>query len=281
MNLNERAMLVYLNIRTWNAEREDKKIGDDIAAKYGNDRRMGKFRRYLINPDELTPIKTKCQEMRMRHYALTLPWGDDGARIITSAGFFAYRDEMQAYVDQLGPMFADFVAKYPQMIDDAKLLLNGLWREYEYPKPTVIAGYFSVKTTIRPVPDSFDFRVDLGETDVATIRAQIQEDAQEQIAIAQTETCKRLRNVVEKLGGYVAKGHKPVLLQSTVQAIRDMARTLPGMNIADDARITELVPAVQALGKWDGDVLAESDICKSMIATQAQAVLDKMASYGL
>ncbi len=288
MKLSERAMLVNLSIAVWHAEREDSKRAAEIAARYGSDARMGKYRRYLIDPDALKPILKKRGEMRNRHYELTLPWGDDTSRIITSAGFLRYRDEMDAYRRTLEPMFEDFVYNYPAHVQNARALLNGLWNPGEYPSSKQIAGYFRVGVKFRPVPDSGDFRVNLGAEEVSVIRQQIEADTQAAVDDAMRDTVQRIRDVIghlaERLRAYSVsdKGVANPFRDSLIGNVRDLVDILPGLNISGDVRINGLISKMRAeLTQYDADTLRVSDATRADVAQKADDILAKLQEYGL
>jgi hypothetical protein len=210
MRLSERAMLVNLSIAVWHAEREDTKRANEIATKYGSDPRMGKYRKYLVDPEPLKPILKKRGEMRNRHYELTLPWGDNSDRIITTAGFMRYRDEMTDFKNQLEPMFDQYAADYPDHVAYAATLLNGLYDPSEYPSPKQIRGYFRASFKVKPVPDAADFRANLGADEIEFIRKQIEADSQAAIQEAMRETVTRMKDQIkhlsEQLGAYNPSG---------------------------------------------------------------------------
>jgi hypothetical protein len=288
MQLNERAMLVTLNIAVWHAEREDSKRVKEIADKYGSDARMGKYRKYLVDPEPLKPILKKRGEMRNRHYELTLPWGNDSSRIITTAGFMRYRDEMTAFKDQLEPMFQTYCDDYPQHVAYAAQLLNGLYNPSEYPNQNQIRGYFRVGYRVRPVPDSGDFRANLGADEIATIRAQIQADTDAAINEAMRDTVQRIKNTIghmaERLKAYKLDGNgvSNPFRDSLVGNVRDLVDILPGLNVSGDARINGLISEMkQSLTKYEPDTLRVNDVARENTAKAADVILDKLASYGL
>ncbi len=288
MQLNERAMLVDLSIGVWSPAREDKQRAAEIADKYGADKKMGKYQRYLIDPDALKPILVKRGEMRNRHYELTLPWGDDSSRIITSAGFMRYRNEMQAYTAQLEPMFRDFIDRYPTLVSEARVLLNGLYDASEYPTMDQLERRFYARIKVKPIPDSGDFRVNLGASEVDAIRQQIESDARSAVTDAMKLTGERIRETVghmaSKLKAYSVtdKGVSGIFRDSLIGNVRDLVDALPGLNIAGDAGLDALIDEMRRdLTAHDADTLRTQDAVRETVAQKADDILGRLAQYGL
>src|SRR6267154_1295463 len=103
--LSERAMLVSLNIRAWAAARTDKKITAEIASTHAVDeRRAGRYRKNAIDIKAPTfvAVGSAASELRKKHYFYTLPWSQDGARILPAAMFDEYSKatrELRAVLD--------------------------------------------------------------------------------------------------------------------------------------------------------------------------------------
>lgn len=286
--LSETAMLVNLHISVWNAEREDKKAGDAVAAKYGNDGKYGKYRKFLVDPDALKPITKLRTEIRNRHYELTLPWDDAGGRIISAAGYMTYRDEMRQYGYRMDTLANEFAAEYPQLRYDAQRSLNGLWNGSDYPSDESIRGKFSFRTRILPVPESDDFRVAVGDDERDAIRQQIQNAVESQLGSAMGDVSRRIRDVVShmsaKLKQYAcdANGVKNPFRDSLVDNIRSLVDLLPSLNLTNDPRIHEVCVDMRAdLTRWTADSLRVSDSTREQVAEKADAILRKMDSLGL
>lgn len=296
--LSETAMLVNLHIAVWNAEREDKRAGDAVAAKYGNDGKYGKYRKFLIDPDALKPIVKIRTEARNRHYDLTLPWDDAGGRIITATGFMAYRDDMRDFGQRLDYAANDFANDYVSLVQDAQRSLNGLWNPAEYPNQEAIRGKFSFKTRILPVSEASDFRADVGEEERRVIQEQIRGDVRDQLAYAMGDVARRVREVVEHMSqglkrfdpntsklnrkGDAVVGPGNSFRDSLVENIRSLVDLLPSLNITGDSRITELTWELRdKLLRTDAEGLRVSDSTRNETAMSADAILRKMSAMGL
>ena len=93
--INESAMLVSLNISQWRAYKSDKKITAEVAVTHNSDASMGKYRKSLLAREALAAIQKIAGAARDSHYTLTLPWADEGRRILSNAGYWKYNDVMK------------------------------------------------------------------------------------------------------------------------------------------------------------------------------------------
>lgn len=287
--LGTKAMLVQLTIGTWSAEREDRSVADAVAAKHGSDPRMGKFKRYLVDPDSLIPINKLRNEARTRHYELTLPWGDDGSRIISSAGFMRYRYEMQQFAVRFQDLADRFTDVYPALIQSARVLLNGLFNSQEYPSQETMRDRFRYKTKFLPVPESDDFRVDINSEDAAIIREQLQSDVDSQLESAMSDVVSRIRGPITHLatrlteyGAAVDKGEKARLHTSVMANVQQMVDILPALNITGNAHIASILKECRAaFSGTDVGLLKDSNHARSAVIDAANSIVAKMADYGL
>ena len=84
--LSTRAMLSGLTIRQWTARKLDKRVTAEVAATHGTDSHVGRYNKSLVAKESLAAIVAAANAARALHYARTLPWLDDGARILPAGG---------------------------------------------------------------------------------------------------------------------------------------------------------------------------------------------------
>ncbi|MDA3813714.1 MAG: hypothetical protein PF570_05610, partial [Candidatus Cloacimonetes bacterium] len=112
MSLNDKAMLVYLNISIWTARKYDKKISTEVENKYGADE-AGRYNKILIAKKNLSNIQKIISSARAFHYENTLPWSDNGGRLLPSANYFGYVKAIQCFKDDFEREVINFLRVYP------------------------------------------------------------------------------------------------------------------------------------------------------------------------
>ena len=134
MCLNEKACLVTLKISQWTARKLDKKATSDVCTANGTTAAWTKATKALVSDSATKPIRQLANEARIYHYSMTLPWDDQGARMLPTKAYMAYVDRMNQYKDKYTALVDVLVLNYQALVSDARVQLNGLFREADYPQ---------------------------------------------------------------------------------------------------------------------------------------------------
>jgi hypothetical protein len=281
-------MLCGLTIRQWSARRLDRKVTDEVNASHGAAADAGRYNKALVAKDALAGIVTAANAARSLHYARTLPWLDEGARILPAAGFEAYSNAMRDLRHAFEAAVAAFVAAYPSYVDDARLRLNGMFDPADYPDAADIADRFAFGVRILPVPDASDFRVDLADAQAAEIRAAIESAARDALANATRDAWQRVAEVtgrmVERLNAYKPGGAtgraENVFRDSLVENVRELASILPGLNLTNDPALSRIAERMESdLCQHDAADLRDSDVLRRDTAKAAAAILAEVSDF--
>jgi len=144
MSINEKAMLVYLNISFWTARKYDKRISQEIEDQYNADD-AGRYNKILIAKEHLANIQKIISAARTFHYENTLPWNDNGGRLLPSANYFNYVKSIQGLKDDFQQEVNNFLRVYPDLKDEAKGRLNGMFDEEDYPEENLLEDKFAFR----------------------------------------------------------------------------------------------------------------------------------------
>jgi hypothetical protein len=274
--IQERAMLVKLNISQWTGRKKDKKITKETNAFYGASDASGYYSKALIPKQAVKPISQVVSTARAFHYENTLPWGDNGERLLPSKNYLDYTRKMHEFANQFDDQVRIFLEAYPELISRAKQTLNQMFDEQDYPDIHKLETRFAFATQITPVPSAEDFRVDLAQEEVSAIRQQIEHQAQKAQADAMASLWQRLYDVVSKMADRLDE-EGAVFRDSLVNNIKDLAALLPRLNIAEDPDLERLGNYVsQRLCTVPPDVLRKDPAVRKETADQANAVLRRM-----
>lgn len=278
--VSERAMLVDLTIKKWSAAKHDKKISAEVADNHGADADSGRYNKRLIAKDALAAIKKIAGEAMDDHYAMTLPWMDAGARMLPSAAYFSYEATMRAHGERFEAAVAQFVTDYPSHRAQARINLNGLFSETDYPHESEIKSRFTFGFNFFPLPSASDFRVNLGALEIDRIRQQIENSTQAAFEDAVKDVYNRIGNVVGHMAGRLraynvtADGVEHPFRDSMVENVRELAALLPALNVTEDAGIAQVSASIaQELCTYDADTLRASQNAREKTADAADAIL--------
>lgn len=286
-NIAERAMMVNLSISQWTAVKNDRKVTREVADAHGSQEDMGKFAKSLVAKETLEDIRRIASTARLTHYKRTLPWKDGGDRVLSSAGYFAYGEEMREYQRAFGQAVDKFCAGYDAAREDARIKLNGLFDESDYPDTSNIRSKFALVFDIGPMPEAADFRVDLGTEETARIKAQIENDSRAMLDKAMRSVWERLADVVtrmsDRLKAYAILPSGKVdnaFRDSLVTNIVDVLDLLPTLNLTDDTNMTQFAHDIRAsLTAYTPAQLRESESLRADVALRADEILSKMSQF--
>lgn len=286
VNLSERAMLVSLSIRLWSARKTDAKISKEVADRHNAKEDVGRYNKSLVAKAALERVSKACAAARTFHAENTLPWLDDGVRILPAANFVAYKAEVIKLQDDFEAAVRAFCADYPAIVDQARIDLNGLFNQADY--PVDIKGRFGFGVRFMPLPSSDDFRAKIADGEVARIREQITGEMEAAAEAAMGDLWGRVHDVVshmaERLKGYrvdlVTGKAEGVFRDSLVQNVRDVAALLPRLNMTSDPALVNVHQRIVAdLLTYSAVELRENQIGREAVADKAEAILRDMAEF--
>ena len=289
--LADKAMLVSLSIRQWTARRLDRKITDEVNREHNASADAGRYNKLLISKDALAEINKIAGKARTRHYELTLPWSDNGTRLLSSLGYTNYCNEMRELMAEFNAAADRLEPVYPDLVAQRRIELNGLFDPDDYPPASEIRRRFRFTYDISPVPSAGDFRVEVSDAVAAEIKADIEDRANAALAEAQKHVWQRIaecaKRMSEKLRSYEIEETgdgkskvKGIFRDSLVENIRELVNLLPTLNVAGDKTLAEMGSRLVAdLCQFDANDLRESESIRIKTAEKAEAILDECAGF--
>jgi hypothetical protein len=169
-SLSSRAMLCSLSISMWSARKHDPEASEEIAQRHGPQADAGRYHKVLLPKEALAEIHRIVSEARQEHYFMTLPWDDNGYRVLPAAAYMDHTEMMRALSDRFTPAVEALAHQFGQLVEEAKTRLGGLFRPGDYPAPDELRSNFSFETKVMPLPDAGDFRVALGDHEKERIK---------------------------------------------------------------------------------------------------------------
>ena len=272
-------MLVKLTITKWSARKHDKTVSKKVAADYGTAEDRGRYNKILIAQEHLKAISQAENAARTFHYQQTLPWKDDGARILPSANYLEYTAEIRRLKADFEKEVAAFMDAYPALVSQARYELNGLFNQADYPDPAKIGTKFTFEMEVDPLPCAEDFRVTLQGDEVNQIKSEIAArlKAAEQDAV--NDLYNRLHSAVKHMMEKL-QDKEGIFRDSLVTNIRDLCELIPRLNFTGDSRLEELrTQAEKDLAAYDPDDLRKNQFARLETADAAADLLAKMAGY--
>lgn len=271
-------MTVTLSLSCWTGQKLDRTVTDEVLAQHQADSDAGKFDKNLVPPKSLEPIKKAQTRARQRHYTLTLPWGEDGVRILSAEAFFDYTNAMNEERRNCEKAVAEFLVQYPSLVASAPMRLGAkMFNPKDFPKIEVLRERFGFRMIVMPVPDGSDFRVALGAEHERQIRSQIEDTVKERYGDAQRELWERLLDAVKHFVGKM-QNSDAIFRDSTVYKLLDIARIAPKLSLVPDPRLDAISAEILALASVSPTTLRENDVARATAAQKARDTLAKIES---
>lgn len=286
--LAQKAMLVKMVIHRFREHKSDEEISDKVADEYQASKSMGHYKKLLIPHKLHQPVFQAQRALYDTHLWLTLPWEDGGWRLLSAAGYLEYCEKVKALKDALAKAYKEtLVDKIEEIKDVAKKIVPN-YREEDYPDKAEIQRRFWIDHWFRPVPSGKDFRVDVGNQELATLKASCEENAQENLKSAMKEPWERLaekvQHLAERLNGYaVDPGTGKVtgkFHDSVIGNLVEVLDVLPCLNVTGDAALNKISGEIRAkLTAATPTVLRDDEKLRKSVAQEAEAILQKMQGY--
>lgn len=278
--LISRAMLASLRISSWSARKYDKKVTKETNEAHGADQDAGRYNKMLL-PGDASSYKALTSHVaatRVLHYEQTLAWSDDGWRLLPVANYQKYTDKLRAAKHTYDALLGDFLADYPALQQAAKIKLNGMYRDEDY--PTDVAGKYGFSIEYNPVPSGGDFRVELSQAEIDIIATRANDRVKSAFEDAHKDAVKRLYECVARIHERLAQP-EAIFRDSLISNASDLCDVLSRLNIAGDVNLETLRKQTDSLATVAPDTLRNDAVTRIQTANAAQGILDSMvAVYG-
>lgn len=257
-NVYGNVMLVDLRVSQWTGRKMDKRVSKAVADANSVAEGAGRYYKTLLDPAVMKDIQQLVTSARNRHYAMTLPWSDEGPRVLSSKLYFTYMQEMREYKDKFLSKVNGLLSEYPYHREEAKRLLGNLFSETDYPTPEELSGKYGFHVRVLPLPKGSDFRCNIPDEELAEVRQQMNSENDALLKRATDEAYARVHKVASAYVDRLAETDT-VFRDSLVWNARELVDLLPALNITNDPRLDELTDKLAThLGRHDPKTLRTS-----------------------
>ena len=275
--ITERAMLAAIHISVWTAIKHDRKVSREVAEQHGAYVGAGRYNKQLLREAErLESLRSLSGQIRQYFYKITLPWSDEGYRLLPAHFYFELTTKMREFEQSFAQQVEEFLAVYPSYIEQVRPELNGLFREEDYPSTDKLRNKFGVKLEVLPIPSGNDFRVTLSEEEQARVARKIDENVRQSLQKGTEDLWVRLKGVVshliERLNEPESRFHA-----SLVTNIGDLVDLLPRLNVNQDEELNHFAEEIKSrLCGFTARDLKKNEILRAATANDAAQILGEM-----
>lgn len=276
MNLETSALVSTFSISQWTARKFDKEVTNEVHTKHSANNDAGRYNKLLVAKVHTDPIAKIATKARAFHYKNTLPWSDNGERLLPVENYMPYLMEMNKFKDEFDEATRDFMRNYDSVITEAKIRLNGMYNSKDYPTRSEVSEKFGFKTTFMPVPTN-DFRVGLTSAQVDTLKAAVEKEINSRLVGAVKDIWQRVKEQVTHMRDKLSVSDA-IFRDSLFDNLKELVKTLPRLNVTNDPTITEVCNDMKDL-LCDPNMARSNNSVRQEKAEKAQVILNKFSDY--
>lgn len=244
MSISASAVLVELNISVWPASKVDREITEKVNTDASAVAGASQTKKNLFAGTSLRKdIEKFAARVRLYHNQHTLPWADKGERLLPTKLFMEYKQAMNDYERTFTQMCNNFFIDYDKLVGEAQNNLGQLYKAEDYPPLEDVKLKFGFRRSVKPVPESGDFRLDVPTDDLEELKQEFIAQQESKLAEAMREPWERLHKMLlgmsEKLTEVTDDDGKKRYHDSLVTNPLELCSLLTKMNVTNDPALEE------------------------------------------
>ena len=269
MSIQKTCMVLNLQMSCWLGYRFDRGASEKLTDEASAVRDSARVNKHIVPKEFLQPIISARSSVQTHFYLKTLPWKDNGDRLISRAAFKPFVEDHQALVAKFDEVVSQFLTKdYLVAQDQAQFRMGSLFNPADYPTASELRHKFGINLDIDGVSNAYDFRLSNDE-----------EVMQRRVTQAMGALWQKLAEPLEK---YAEKLAEPdaIFRDSLVGNLREMVELIPSLNFTDDADLEAMrVKINDTLIGWDAKDLRENKDARKQVAQTAADIMDSMRGF--
>lgn len=279
MSITRDTMVVNLQIGVWQGYRLDKEATRRVTEEAKAKPDAARVNKHLVTKESLAPIITASSAIRTHFYDNTLPWKDNGDRLLPRKVYMPFIERHEKLHGEFKDAVEYFLdVAYPMERQRAEFRMGDLWKADDYPAPRELRRRFYVGLDIDAVTAGVDFRVSLEPEQVDEIRAAMENQMQKRLTRAVADVWGRLAST---LGHFAEKMEGDnIFRDTTVTNLQELVNTLPALNIMNDPDLEKIRDEIEKnICRWDPKELRKKPEVRQAVGAQAKEIMDSMAAY--
>jgi hypothetical protein len=281
------AMLVEMSISTWTARKLDKKVSAEVDASKGTKTQAGNYNKNLLaGTGFLDTIVKYAANARSWHISQTLPWSDNGLRLLPTSNFMNYTKQRNLLEENYMALVDKFLIAYPNLVSAAAFQLGDLFDRDEYPSVEKIANKFKFHVNFLPVPMAGDFRIDINEEAKNDIISSCNVAYEERLNNAMRDAWSRLHDCLTRMSDRLQfdapdydngiKSKPRVFRNTLVENAVELTELLKHFNLTKDTNLEQArLDLYNAIKHHDADSLRNSHEAREIVKSKVDEILGK------
>lgn len=288
-----KAVLVSLEITTWSGRRLDRRVTDSTNAREGAGQDAGRYNKHLLGGkvDSFAATIATAGASRVAHYKQTLPWTDEGSRLLPIPNYYQYAALVRTLRDTFRAANEVFFTEYqtPEFHAGCAARLGAMYDPNDYPSIEELRKFFTFRIGFMPIPAAADIRLDLPPEVTNHIERSITARVENAVSSAVRDgwdrlysSVERIRDRLQEIAGMPDDGPSGRLHSSLFSSAIETAETLRRLNVLADPALDDMAARIiDELGQLDPKAIRKDPDAMTETAAKADAMLAAMAGiYG-
>jgi len=276
--LAKKAMIVRLSSSCWSARVTDKEATRELLENKNAQKNAGSLSKALIDKKHLRDIREIIGRMKKYHNANTLPWDNDGGRLLPSTKYSDYSAFLRQVKRDLETAIQSFQSGFQSYVSDATTMLGDLYQSDDYPDQYELKEKFAIESDFSKVPESSDFRVDIPDYEQKRICKQIEDRVSQQHAESMEKVWRRIYNTIEHMHERLSN-EDSVFRNSMVENITHLVDILPELNILENKALVEMTDELKGtLCGFTAEDLRKDKTLRKEVAQKSQDLMSKIGT---
>lgn len=279
MSIVDNCMIANLQVGIWMGYRLDKAASRVLTEQAHADQDAARVNKHLVPKETLKPIIATASAVRTHLYANTLPWKDNGDRLLIRKVYTKFIEEHSKLVAEFDAAVEKFLNEtYLRARDQAEFRMGDLFNPADYPSSRTLRSKFYINLDIDAVTMVNDFRVQMDAKELERVKAAMEGQMQQRIGKAMLDVWQRLAETLKHFGDKM--GSDEIFRDTTVRNLEEIVDLLPDLNIANDPNLDQVRRDIQnSLIGYEPKELRKNDTVRKQVAGEAQRIMDTMSGF--
>ena len=232
------------------------------------------YKHLFKNSKHVNTLNNIYQSMYLYHINHSLPWMDEGFRIISGEHCLGYMECINNFQEQLNVTLRDMGYVYPEMVKEDLARLKGMGNENDYPTYDKFKEAWKVDVKFRPVPQSADYRVAIPQEIKDTLEGDLSRLSQESLSLVKQNIVAAFNHAHEQL--QKADGERRIF-QSMLDNINNLLARVPKLNVCNDVALDEWVAKMTTvIAPFDIKELRTYQAARSAFILETSSLLESL-----
>lgn len=278
LQAQHRSLLVSFHVSSWGARIKDKESEDRLSKWTNADPETFNVTKRLM-PEAVKVLRRAIDRARADFRKMTLPWFDDGSRMLPVTKYLDFVQTMASHENAVEHELRNFLHSYRLRIAERQIKMSTAFNPDDYPSEEQIRQKFKFKVLVLPMPDIADFRINMAEDDIESIKTDLKAELEEAQAKATRELWGKLYKIVKHIHERMSDPDA-IFKKNILENAFTLTVDLKGMDVTENAELEQCRIDVQnRLCLYDAETLRENPTARQSVADQAERILNKIKEF--